>query len=97
MPTVITSHVAVALALSERTDFEIILAGGTVRKRDQAVTGAAAVEFLQRFKVAYGIFGIGTIDDDGELLDYDYRDVQVSRTAMGKSLICSSSTTSRIR
>lgn len=83
--TVITNHVAVALTLSDRTDFEVILAGGTVRKRDQAVTGAAAAEFIKRFKVAYGIFGIGTVDDDGELLDYAYRDLPVSRAALENS------------
>lgn len=83
--TVITNHVAVALALSERTDFEVLLAGGTVRKRDQAVTGPAAADFMKRFKVAYGIFGIGTIDGDGELLDYAYRDLPASRVAMENS------------
>jgi len=83
--TVITNHVAVALALSERTDFEVLLAGGTVRKRDQAVTGPAAVDFMKRYKVACGIFGIGTIDDDGGLLDYAYRDLPVSRAAMENS------------
>ncbi len=46
------------------------------------MTGAATTEFLERFRVGYGIFGIGAIDDDGEMLDYDYRDVQVSLTAM---------------
>lgn len=82
---VVTNHIGVAAILSGRTDFEITLAGGTVRKRDQAVTGEATVEFLQRYKVAYGIFGIGTIDDDGDLLDYDYRDVRVSGMAMANS------------
>lgn len=72
---VVTNHIGVAAILSERTDFEIILAGGTVRKRDQAVTGETAVEFLQRYKVTYGVFGIGTIDEDGvpaELVSADY-------------------------
>ena len=82
---VITNHIGVAAILSERTDFEITLAGGTVRKRDQAVTGESTAEFLQRYKVSYGIFGIGTIDEDGDLLDYDYRDVRVSTTAMANS------------
>lgn len=79
---IITNHIAVAAGLSERTNFEIILAGGIVRKRDQAVTGEATVDFLRNFKASYGIFGIGTIDAEGELLDYDYRDVQVSKTAI---------------
>lgn len=79
---VVTNHLGVAAALGERTDFEITLAGGVVRRRDQAVTGAATAEFLERFRFAYGVFGIGTIARDGTLLDYDYRDVQVSRIAM---------------
>lgn len=82
---IVTNHIAVAASLSDRTDFEITLAGGVVRKRDQAVTGEATAEFLKNFKVRYGIFGIGTIDDDGELLDYDYRDVQVSKMAIANS------------
>ncbi len=79
---VVTNHIGVVSILSQRNDFEINLAGGTVRNRDQAVTGAATIEFLERFRVGYGIFGIGTIDDDGAMLDYDYRDVQVSLKAM---------------
>jgi DeoR family glycerol-3-phosphate regulon repressor len=82
---IVTNHVGVASILSQRTDFEISLAGGTLRNRDRAVTGAATTEFLERFRVGYGIFGIGAIDDDGEMLDYDYRDVQVSLTAMAIS------------
>lgn len=82
---VVTNHIGVAAILSERTEFEITLAGGTVRKRDQAVTGESTVEFLQRYKVSYGIFGIGTIDEDGDLLDYDYRDVRASGMAMANS------------
>lgn len=82
---VVTNHIGVVSILSQRTDFEISLAGGTVRNRDRAVTGETATEFLRRFKVGYGIFGIGTIDNDGEMLDYDYRDVQVSTTAMAIS------------
>ncbi len=82
---VVTNHLRVASMLSERTDFEITLAGGVVRRRDQAVTGAATAAFLEQLRFAYGIFGIGTIDEDGALLDYDYRDVHVSKVAMGHS------------
>ena len=79
---VITNHMDVASLLSERTDFEIIVAGGMLRNRDRAITGEATSEFLRKFRVGYGIFGIGVLDEDGEMLDYDYRDVQVSITAM---------------
>ncbi len=82
---VITNHLGVASILSERPDFEITLTGGRVRNRDRAVTGPATIEFLQHFKVDYAIFSIGAIDDDGELLDYDYRDVLLSKTALANS------------
>lgn len=79
---IITNHISVAAMLAEETDFEITLAGGTVRNRDRAVTGEATADFLRKFRVGYGIFSIGAIDEDGQMLDYDYRDVQVSTTAM---------------
>ncbi len=79
---VITNHIGVVTLFCERTDFEVMLPGGMVRNRDRAITGEATSEFLRRFRVEFGIFGVGAIDRDGHLLDYDYRDVQVSRTAM---------------
>lgn len=82
---VITNHMTVASILSERSNFEIIVPGGILRNRDRAITGEAASEFVGRFKVGYGIFGIGAIDSDGELLDYDYRDVELSKAAMAIS------------
>jgi len=79
---VITNHIGVVALFCERTDFEVMLPGGMVRNRDRAITGEATSEFLHRFRVEFGIFGVGAVDPDGHLLDYDYRDVQVSRTAM---------------
>tara|TARA_E500000331_G_scaffold175227_1_gene169089 strand:+ start:1316 stop:2119 length:804 start_codon:yes stop_codon:yes gene_type:complete len=79
---VITNHIGVVSILCENTDFEIILSGGLVRNRDRAVTGETTTEFLREFRVGYGIFGIGSITDDGQLLDYDYRDAQASRAAL---------------
>lgn len=80
--TVLTNHVNVAMILSRRADFDIILAGGILRHRDHATIGAATREFIQRFRVGYGIFGIGGINEEGDLLDYDFRDIGVSTTAM---------------
>ncbi len=80
--TVITNHVGVALILNENTGFEIMIPGGLLRSRDRAITGEAATEFLLKQRVNYGVFGIGSITDDGHLLDYDYRDAQVSRVAL---------------
>ena len=80
--TVITNHLSVAIILSRHPKFQILLAGGILRHNDHATTGEAARVFLERFRVGYGIFGIGAINADGELLDYDYRDIDVSSMAM---------------
>jgi len=80
--TVITNHLTVAFMLSRRSSFQVILAGGLLQHNDHATTGEATCEFLERFRVGFGIFGIGGIDVDGELYDYNYRDIGVSKVAM---------------
>lgn len=80
--TVITNHVTVATILSRRSEFQVILAGGILKHNDHATTGDATREFLDKFRVSYGIFGIGGIEPDGEMLDFDFRDLGVSSTAM---------------
>jgi len=82
---VVTNNLGAADVLAARNDFEIIVPGGQLRRADRAIIGELTSDFLRRFKVGYGVFGIGTIDDDGELLDYNYRDVHVTATAMAMS------------
>ena len=80
--TVITNHLTVAMTLSRHPKFQILLAGGILRHNDHATTGEATRVFLERFRVGYGIFGVGAINTEGELLDYNYRDIDVSTMAM---------------
>lgn len=80
--TVVTNHLTVAMILNRRRDFQVILAGGVLKHNDQATTGEATREFLEKFRVGYGIFGIGGVSEEGDLLDFDFRDVGVSATAM---------------
>jgi DeoR family glycerol-3-phosphate regulon repressor len=80
--TVVTNHLTVAMILNRKRDFQVILAGGVLKHNDQATTGEATREFLEKFRVGYGIFGIGGITEDGGLMDYDFRDIGVSTTAM---------------
>ena len=80
--TIITNHLTVATTLNRHSEFQVVLAGGLLRHNDHATTGDATREFLEKFRVGYGIFGIGGIDVDGEMLDFDFRDIGVSSTAM---------------
>ena len=75
---IITNNLHVAATLSAKQDFEVLVAGGTVRS-DGGVVGQAAVDFIQQFRVDFAVVGISGIDEDGSLLDFDYQEVRVSR------------------
>jgi DeoR family transcriptional regulator, glycerol-3-phosphate regulon repressor len=62
---VITNNLDAAWLMSKRYSFSVIIAGGTVRNGDGAVTGQAAVEILAGFRVDIALIGIAGIDEDG--------------------------------
>ena len=75
---VISNNLHVASILAGKDDFEVLIAGGTVRG-DGGVVGQAAVDFIEQFRVDFAVVGISGIDEDGSLLDFDYQEVRVSR------------------
>lgn len=82
---IITNNLNVAGILSANANFEVIVAGGLVRHRDCGIIGEATIDFIQQFKVDYGIIGISGIDADGTLLDFDYREVRAARAIIDNS------------
>ncbi len=76
---VITNNLNVATLLYRHPRIELIMAGGPVRHADGAVIGSAAVDFVRQFRVDYAVIGASAIEEDGTLLDFDYREVQVAR------------------
>ncbi len=76
---VITNNVNVVGILRGVPDIEVIVAGGLVRASDNGVIGESAVDFIRQFKVDYAIVGASAIDEDGSLLDYDYREVKIAQ------------------
>ena len=83
--SVITNNLNVAAIMSRNEDFEIIVAGGVIRHRDGGIVGPLTIDFIQQFKVDYGIIGISAIDEDGTMFDFDYREVRVSRAIIDNS------------
>jgi DeoR family transcriptional regulator, glycerol-3-phosphate regulon repressor len=82
---VITNNLNVASILSNFSHIDIIVAGGLIRHRDCGIIGEATIDFIQQFKVDYGIIGISGIDMDGTLLDFDYREVRAARAIIDNS------------
>ncbi|MEM6463002.1 MAG: DeoR/GlpR family DNA-binding transcription regulator [Pseudomonadota bacterium] len=76
---VITNNLNVALILAEADDVEVVVAGGMVRKTDRGIVGAATVDLIRQFKVDFAVIGASAIDEEGALLDFDYREVRVAQ------------------
>ncbi|MDP6345206.1 MAG: DeoR family transcriptional regulator, partial [Alphaproteobacteria bacterium] len=82
---VITNNLNVANILAGQTGFEVIIAGGLVRHRDRGVIGEATLDLINQFKVDVGVIGISGIDEDGALLEFDYREVRVAQAIIANS------------
>jgi DeoR family glycerol-3-phosphate regulon repressor len=80
------------MKLYRHPTIEVIAAGGLVRRSDGAVIGSSTVDFIRQFKVDVAVIGASALDEDGSLLDYDPREVNVSRAIIDNArrvfLVC---------
>ncbi|ADP97931.1 LOW QUALITY PROTEIN: transcriptional repressor for the dissimilation of sn-glycerol 3-phosphate, DeoR family protein [Marinobacter adhaerens HP15] len=53
--------------------------------RDGGIVGEATRDFINQFKMDFGIIGISGIHNDGSLLDFDYREVRVAQAIIANS------------
>ena len=82
---VITNNLNVAMLLYRHPRIEVIVAGGAVRRADGAVVGSTAISLIGQFKVDYAIIGASAIDEEGALLDFDYREVQAAQAIIANA------------
>jgi len=77
---IVTNNLHVASIMSAKADFRVIIAPGEVRYTDGGIVGDATRDFVEQFRMDFGIIGISGIHSDGSLLDFDDREVSVSRS-----------------
>jgi DeoR family transcriptional regulator, glycerol-3-phosphate regulon repressor len=77
---VVTNNLNVVDQLAGRPGLVVIAVGGEVRASDRAVVGALAHQFLHNFRVDYALIGASGLSLEGDLLDFDPDEVQVSRS-----------------
>ncbi len=82
---VITNNINVANRMRSYPSIEVVIAGGVVRGSDGGVVGEAAADFIKQFKVDYAVIGASAIDHDGELLDFDFREVKVAQAIIANA------------
>ncbi|MDH6234720.1 DeoR family glycerol-3-phosphate regulon repressor [Mesorhizobium soli] len=82
---VITNNINVANRMRVYPEIEVVISGGVVRGSDGGIVGEAAVDFIKQFKVDYAVIGTSAIDEDGGLLDFDFREVKVAQAIIANA------------
>jgi DeoR family glycerol-3-phosphate regulon repressor len=82
---VITNNIHVATILMHCPRIDVIVAGGMLRRADGGIVGESTVDFIAQFKVDNAVIGASAIDDDGAMLDFDYREVRVAQAILGNA------------
>ena len=90
--TVVTNNINVVHILRTARMKSLIVVGGEVRSSDGAIIGSDATGAFRNFKVDYAIIGASSLDIDGSILDFDQREVAVSRAILANArtsiLVC---------
>lgn len=81
----ITNNLNVANILREAQDISVIIAGGMVRPTDGGIVGEATIDLIRQFRVDFAVIGGSAIDEDGAILDFDYREVRVAQAIIANA------------
>lgn len=68
--TVVTNSLLVALELSKKEGFKVIISGGEVRKGELSISGSVARESLKNFYIDKAFIGIGGLTIETGVTDY---------------------------
>jgi len=76
---VITNNLNVANILAGNPHCDVVVTGGMLRRSDGGLVGESTVDIVEQFRTDYAVIGASAIDEDGSLLDFDYREVRVAQ------------------
>ena len=82
---VITNNLNVANIMADNPHCGVMVTGGMLRRSDGGLVGEQTLDTVQQFKADYAIIGVSAIDDDGALLDFDYREVRVAQAIIANA------------
>ena len=80
---VVTNNMQVAQIMAATA--QVILTGGALRAADGGLVGPVAAATLGQFRFDYAIVGCSALDRDGDLLDFDIAEVEVSQKILARS------------
>lgn len=83
--TVLTPSLPIADLLADEPGLRVICLGGTVRAGEHSLVGALTVEAIGRFYVDAVVLGVGGLDVDAGLTEFNVEDAAVKRAALERS------------
>lgn len=82
---VVTNNINIPRILIGNPDCDIVVAGGQLRRADGGLVGKLTIEAVSQFKFAIAVVGCSALDEDGDMLDFDVQEVNVSQTIIKQS------------
>ncbi|WP_415234009.1 DeoR/GlpR family DNA-binding transcription regulator [Pseudorhodobacter sp.] len=82
---VVTNNMNVAGILAANPGCDVIVTGGMLRRSDGGLVGHLASGTIRQFKFDFAVIGCSALDQDGDLLDFDFQEVIVSQTIIAQA------------
>jgi DeoR family glycerol-3-phosphate regulon repressor len=82
---VVTNNLNIANKLENSSGIDVIVTGGDLRKADGGLVGDMARETVCRFRFDFAIIGCSALHEEGDILDFDIREVGVSQAIINRS------------
>ena len=82
---VVTNNLNVAFILSQSASIEVVVTGGNLRRSDGGLVGNLATEVINQFRFDIGVIGCSALHQNGDILDFDIREVGVSKSIIRQS------------
>jgi DeoR family glycerol-3-phosphate regulon repressor len=78
----VTNSLNVAYALAGHDSIRLHICGGQMRPHDRDFIGPEAVYMFSRYRVDFGITGVGGIDENGNFFDFSAEEVAVRQSIL---------------
>ncbi|MBD3678562.1 MAG: DeoR/GlpR transcriptional regulator [Rhodobacteraceae bacterium] len=82
---VVTNNMNIPRILVDNPDCDIVVAGGQLRRSDGGLIGKLTIDAVTQFKFPIAVIGCSALDEDGDMLDFDVQEVNVSQTIIKHS------------
>lgn len=82
---VVTNNINIAMILSANPNVEVVVTGGNLRRSDGGLIGDLAKATIGQFRFDYAVIGCSALREDGEILDFDFQEVGVSKAIINRS------------